>query len=153
MAPLFQSTPPWRGRQSRRAMPLPDHGFQSTPPWRGRRSSLRPSVVWWRTGFNPRPRGGGDTIICLDTHGLAACFNPRPRGGGDARLMASWQPVWSFNPRPRGGGDKRSLASVGRIPVFQSTPPWRGRLSNSPEREPLIQVSIHAPVEGATHPL
>jgi len=54
--------------------------FQSTPPRRGRLTS---SGLWISvTGFNPRPRAGGDTLrvfMLYITHG----FNPRPRAGGD----------------------------------------------------------------------
>ena len=38
--------------------------------------------------FNPRPRAGGDALLCSETAD-AECFNPRPRAGGDDRIGPS----------------------------------------------------------------
>ncbi len=78
---MFQSTPPWRGRQVKFLTKLMLAKFQSTPPWRGRRES----PDRWYQNF-----------------------------------------------------------------TFQSTPPWRGRRGWLYCRHRGCQVSIHAPVEGAT---
>ncbi len=59
--------------------------FQSTPPCGGRRRGM--FACYAATGFNPRPRAGGDVVVCRlsPTRGR---FNPRPRAGGD---MPFWQ--------------------------------------------------------------
>ena len=103
--------------------------FQSTPPRRGRRA------IWARrtsaTYFNPRPRAGGDRYTAsLSTR--TCHFNPRPRAGGDCKLFlclrngAKFQSTpprrgrrcltcwrrwrqWNFNPRPCAGGDRLHL--------------------------------------------
>ena len=55
--------------------------FQSTPPHGGRLLGTEVAGVDG-TGFNPRPRMGGDIIKILATP-FFPCFNPRPRMGGD----------------------------------------------------------------------
>ena len=54
-------------------------------------------------------------------------FNPRPRAGGDTHEATIVRERASFNPRPRAGGD----------PIVAA-------------RYSCTQVSIHAPVRGAT---
>jgi len=99
--------------------------FQSTPPRRGRPySSVMGAYI---TGFNPRPRAGGDRGR-----------DPRPPGAG------------CFNPRPRAGGDHLAPHLDVRLDMFQSTPPRRGRLKAHHSLPVPIGVSIHAPAQGAT---
>ena len=77
----FQSTPPRGGR------PAPWPGFPGGDhvsihaPARGATSASR-SISRVASGFNPRPRAGGDAG---HPNGpcRALCFNPRPRAGGD----------------------------------------------------------------------
>ena len=79
-----------------------------------------------RSGFNPRPRTGGDRAQAQFVHDPdvsirapargatrtqdagppgRSCFNPRPRTGGDHNGDAAHAPGEGFNPRPRTGGD------------------------------------------------
>ncbi len=78
------------------------------------------------TCFNPRPRAGGDRYRVASEFGLQG-FNPRPRAGGDGERRVRGEGVRGFNPRPRAGGDDE--IGVG---------------------EEEWEVSIHAPVRGAT---
>jgi len=58
--------------------------------------------------------------------------------------------VGGFNPRPHGGGDILLISLTVLQPVFQSTPPRRGRHHRTRSIEVVAEVSIHAPTEGAT---
>ena len=53
-----------------------------------------------------------------------------------------------FNPRPPRGGRLRPTSSVGRIRVFQSTPPARGATLLPVQFVHQPHISIHAPREG-----
>ncbi len=61
-----------------------------------------------------------------------------------------FRPPSSFNPRPRAGGDVTYAVGDYAIYGFQSTPPCGGRLHIGPETTYEVEVSIHAPVRGAT---
>ena len=101
--------------------------FQSTPPHGGRPRNA-PHHLLAPTGFNPRPRTGGDWAVEQQDISISPCFNPRPRTGGDmGTRRLSWRSV-RFNPRPRTGGDVMSL--------------YGGWIDK--------RVSIHAPARGAT---
>ena len=99
--------------------------FQSTPPRGGRRRSP------------PRP-------------GHPSGFNPRPRAGGDHGDQAQHSAHHGFNPRPRAGGDCGSLGAYGGVVMFQSTPPRGGRPIHWATHARPVRVSIHAPARGAT---
>ncbi len=126
-AALFQSTPPRRGRHGGLLICKACPWFQSTPPRRGRR--IQKANAATGTGFNPRPREGGDTKKS-PCRLRVPCFNPRPREGGDntprtATVTMKFQSTpprrgrqgalnhasncASFNPRPREGGDGHSV--------------------------------------------
>ncbi len=92
---------------------------------------------------------GGDSIGRLYKP-LPRCFNPRPRMGGDCEINESILIIMCFNPRPRMGGDSRSAVANNVLCVFQSTPPYGGRRLRFCSPCPRCQVSIHAPVWGAT---
>ena len=98
-------------------------------------------------------------------------FNPRPRGGGDTIYRQQITRILSFNPRPRGGGDFLVHPAFGVHKVFQSTPPRGGRhryviatcfsICFNPRPRGggddlqigdwfILEVSIHAPAGGAT---
>ena len=77
--------------------------------------------------FDPRPREGGDSnsYELLDNFGS---FDPRPREGGDTGRAGPSTSARCFDPRPREGGDaQQGIADSGRG-----------------------DVSIRAPVKGAT---
>lgn len=56
----------------------------------------------------------------------------------------------SLNPRPRAGGDGISFRPCNDHLLFQSTPPRRGRLPSGGVAAGPVEVSIHAPAQGAT---
>ena len=101
------------------------------------------------SGFNPRPRAGGDGAeleVLYNVHAVsihapaqgATIFSPKderwimfqstPPRRGRLELKTGGTNGDSFNPRPRAGGDGRG-----------ETKYW-----------PAIKVSIHAPAQGAT---
>ena len=71
-----------------------------------------------------------------------------PREGGDIAATACACRSVNFNPRPPRGGRLRPTSSVGRIRVFQSTPPARGATESYRLMYRGLQISIHAPREG-----
>ncbi len=56
--------------------------FRSTPPRRGRRKVFDRPTRWTLTGFDPRPREGGDLGVSARMFPRRG-FDPRPREGGD----------------------------------------------------------------------
>ncbi len=100
------------------------------------------------TGFNPRPRVGGDTT-CLVSRLQGVSFNPRPRVGGDEFAPDIATPMPSFNPRPRVGGDQYIFNGGKCKGVSTHAPAWGATV---PELVcPLdLPVSTHAPAWGAT---
>ena len=94
------------------------------PAWGATRN--RPLYERALSGFNPRPRVGGDMLGTSSLRDII-CFNPRPRVGGDILQAQRGISVMSFNPRPRVGGDDTPK-------VVSDT----------------LNVSIHAPAWGAT---
>ena len=143
----FQSTPPCKGRRyllfysaplyyisihapvqgatrtAGRSSAAPP--FQSTPPCKGRLATASDDKSFI-LDFNPRPRARGD-FPRKTLQGGRVDFNPRPRARGDLLVLRSGVRVRDFNPRPRARGDLRRRN--------------RRRRNN---------ISIHAPVQGAT---
>ena len=70
----------------------------------------------------------GATILQIFTIIHLTNFNPRTREGCDYDKHISWYYTWHFNPRTREGCDKQMLFAL----------------------KDDIQISIHAPVKGAT---
>ena len=121
--------------------------FQSSPPWEGRRAALMvnaaveqvsilapvggatrsPSMRLRLTrGFNPRPRGRGDSATPVGQRQRLR-FNPRPRGRGDlSPRRSARRRGWCFNPRPRGRGDVVEAAVDRRANGFNPRPRGRG---------------------------
>ena len=144
--------------------------FQSTPPWR-ERPQLHVLCDFPITDFNPRPREGSDRIYFVNAYVSSefqstppwrerlltltialklANFNPRPREGSDVSIYPELTEYPYFNPRPREGSDIGDTIRVVRHDKFQSTPPWRERRHWSTEESTRSNISIHAPVKGAT---
>ncbi len=134
---------------------------------------MHPIRHWPRSGFNPRPRAGGDDdyIGRLDLvsdvsihapargathrrHGLARlamCFNPRPRAGGDRMRHASARlRTGCFNPRPRAGGDVHIELAGTANSCFNPRPRAGGDRVSAHRSCSRCTVSIHAPARGAT---
>ena len=169
---LFQSTRPCGARRRANVSRASCKMFQSTRPCGARHVLL--SIVWSvPSGFNPRARVGRDAQG-LRSRPAGASFNPRARVGRDAALsggagegsdVSIHAPVWGATARD-------SVISVPRG-AFQSTRPCGARHRQSAARNPrlscfnprarvgrdqrcmsaarkLDEVSIHAPVWGAT---
>ena len=79
---MFQSTPPRGGRPvwSDDSTPIPTVSIHA-PAWGATRRVLRRRQL--ASGFNPRPRVGGDAVVGCSRE-LSTSFNPRPRVGGDS---------------------------------------------------------------------
>ena len=167
---MFQSTPPRGGRLCSLTKHSAGLKVSIHAPARGAtfsQASIR-SII---SGFNPRPRAGGD-VMPSNTKDKRTCFNPRPRARGDIerllrkRFQTRFQStpprgrrragIWcktvglSFNPRPRAGGDKPARNRGDRRDCFNPRPRAGGDV---PPRRNIAfpaRVSIHAPARGAT---
>jgi len=106
------------------------------------------------TGFNPRPREGGDVDSLRDQLSAQKFQSTPPRGGrpgtcsrgpasspvsihAPARgatliLRSESLTIRRFNPRPREGGDELVRKEIMYPYMFQSTPPRGGRRSQMP---------------------
>ena len=102
---IFQSTPSWRGRPIWCIFFTKDKKFQSTPSWRGR---LDISCYIFRCSQ-------------ISIHALVK----RATKAVWLRLRTDFY----FNPRPREEGDKPLSFIRSNSLIFQSTPSWRGRLT------------------------
>ncbi len=122
----FQSTPP-RGGRLDRSLHVLARGEVSihAPAWGATSTDTAPSAR--RSGFNPRPRVGGD-LATRRRNRLIRMFQSTP---------------------PRGGRPNLPIEVTGDD-VFQSTPPRGGRRAGVPELRGFAEVSIHAPAWGAT---
>ena len=80
---MFQSTPPRGGRPTAdRILRCVDMQFQSTPP-RGGRPTLGPDCAEHRRVVSIHAPARGATAIRLRSRSVTSGFNPRPRAGGD----------------------------------------------------------------------
>ena len=114
----------------------------------GRDQPIRATGV--TTGsFNPRARVGRDLIRAIIPCSRR-CFNPRARVGRDSSVNSETRMDSRFNPRARVGRDLPLSADVVRVNWFQSTRPCGARQRSLDLRFGGRQVSIHAPVWGAT---
>ena len=104
-----------------------------------------------RNCFNPRARTGRDVDASPCARDRESCFNPRARTGRDDYACTSGIPRRSFNPRARTGRDSRTCKRDA-LRVFQSTRPYGARPAASMPSDMPDDVSIHAPVRGATRP-
>ena len=57
------------------------------------------------SGFNPRPRAGGDGKQRRSTIAATTFQSTPPRGGRRGKLLGHASDIRGFNPRPRAGGD------------------------------------------------
>ena len=99
--------------------------FQSTPPYEGR-PLIGALFIVGGYGFNPRPRTRGDDNKPHIIHSSKVSIHAPVRGATPA------------TPCPAD------------ISMFQSTPPYEGRLRFAIACARISCVSIHAPVRGAT---
>ena len=100
--------------------------------------------------FNPRPPARSDHRSAPGRR-PAWCFNPRPPARSDIledhldHLL-----LGGFNPRPPARSDEKKFRDKVHYLKFQSTPPCEERHRPQPCPNRLTEVSIHAPLRGAT---
>ena len=147
---VFQSAPPCGGRP-RQTVPQdrPWEGFQSAPPCGGRPARIIHEGLPIAEVSIRAPVRGATPRYPRDGQAPSLCFNPRPRAGGDTRAPVRHAEPTSFNPRPRAGGDLNPVTTPAAL-MFQSAPPCGGRLSSRRYATYESNVSIRAPVRGAT---
>ncbi|EPR34049.1 hypothetical protein dsat_2918 [Alkalidesulfovibrio alkalitolerans DSM 16529] len=167
-ATTFQSTPPCGGRQDAFATARAWKRFNPRPRAGGDKTHLLPLALGNVSIHAPvrgatRPgrvgRDGRDVSIHAPVRGATGTIDDRawsimfqstpPCGGrrGYARQTLTYN---GFNPRPRAGGDAPRPRCCSRLMRFQSTPPCGGRPPHPPNPNRPGEVSIHAPVRGAT---
>ena len=96
------------------------------------------------------PRNGSGDDVLTRIARRTTGFDPRPREGGDIPIGVAAKVYEGFDPRPREGGDAIYIVAVTMIPEFRSTPP-RGRRRGPPIVDARREdVSIHAPAREAT---
>ena len=146
----FQSTPLCEGRRSTRTIPPASTTFQSTPLCEGRRQANRRH----RRGdpcFNPRPSARGDVAAFAQSAEVGVSIHAPLRGATwpttDARESST-----CFNPRPSARGDLMFDRRITEAHQFQSTPLCEGRHWLAGTDRLDCEVSIHAPLRGATGP-
>src|SRR5689334_4714190 len=90
-------------------------------------TTISSRFVFIASGFNPRPRTGGDDTIPPEELAAAAVSIHAPARGATHFKINLEAPYDGFNPRPRTGGDQSSPPRPHRRCWFQSTPPHGGR--------------------------
>ena len=99
--------------------------------------------------FNPRSREGSDgspTTTCAPR----TCFNPRSREGSDPTLAVRMASHISFNPRSREGSDGLAAPAWAEDGDVSIHAPVKGATASRHDTRSTGRVSIHAPVKGAT---
>ena len=125
----FQSTPPHGGRPPVVLVPLVAFYVSIHAPARGATDWQR-CVKTYDSGFNPRPRTGGDLPLCQGHRHRRSVSIHAPARGATPRYSQTFDSSRCFNPRPRTGGDRDITIKrvAGRRFWFQSTPPHGGVL-------------------------
>ena len=123
-------------------------GFQSTRPCGAR---LRGQILRhpMPPSFNPRARAGRDIWGANFLQPLC-CFNPRARAGRDLSTIEMVSLCARFNPRARAGRDQLDAGGGELLVEVSIHAPVRGATGRRQLRRLTISVSIHAPVRGAT---
>ena len=146
---IFQSTHPWRVRLFYSYLSLVlNIVFQSTHPWRVRLICIKMEVVSF-SNFNPRTREGCDKIVRFF---LSASFisihapvkGATKKGKEVVDFEVEFQSTHPWRVR------QTESAAIHASSRFQSTHPWRVRPSWIKDKALEKQISIHAPVKGAT---
>ena len=122
--------------------------FQSTPP-RGGRQYKRGLVPIDRKVSIHAPARGATSLHVVNSYHCSTGFNPRPRAGGDiTRRERSKAERVSIHAPARGA----TRFGINRFDnsLFQSTPPRGGRRQVRLATTSVTSVSIHAPARGAT---
>ena len=169
---MFQSTPLCEGRPVVEAVSAEEQKVSIHAPVRGATRHVR-QLLTRIICFNPRPCARGDnfpiafnavtilfqsTPLCEGRRLPGAACNYRqevsihaPVRGATRAQHGNASDITRFNPRPCARGDPSILSGLTYFTRFQSTPLCEGR----PRAGSLItinqEVSIHAPVRGATY--
>jgi len=101
--------------------------------------------------FNPRAHAGRDPPRRFQPDS-ERCFNPRAHAGRDIGLAVILYRHIGFNPRAHAGRDSGRADSKPDPAGFQSTRPCGARLDTLFAIYGDNDVSIHAPMRGATIP-
>ena len=147
---------PRTGGDSGTQLEVRRHRVSIRAPARGATARVVPRA-YAGISFSIRAPARGATKLSSTSHWSSSGtgFNPRPRTGGDSR---SWRPrrtqaIFSFNPRPRTGGDRRPSGVRVRgheVPGFNPRPRTGGDWPLALIRLVIPSVSIRAPARGAT---
>ena len=123
--------------------------FQSTPLCEGRLQAAADAVASSGVSIHA-PVRGATSVTC---YYLVTCsrFNPRPCARGDIWLWAVLPLLSLFQSTPLCEGRPPRLITSTSLPLFQSTPLCEGRPGSNIVINPATDVSIHAPVRGATN--
>ena len=144
---LFQSTPLYEGRLALLGADIPEVKFQSTPLYEGRPpSASTPSrpYLFQSTPLYEGRRGESNRPQHFKR------FQSTPLYEGRRQTGSSSVSTHGFNPRPCTRGDLGGSETAGYSMAFQSTPLYEGRHGKRAYIRCPAEVSIHAPVRGAT---
>ena len=146
----FQFTPPRRGRPEQSWHTSASAGFNSRPREGGRRWPWERIHIGIVFQFTPPRRGrphGTDHFSELPFVSIH-CSLPR-EGGRHGLLIIHGSHLFVSIHAPAKGGDRERPYHPLLTPLFQFTPPRRGRPTQA-SRLMQENVSIHAPAKGAT---
>ena len=139
-----------RSREGSDVRPLFDglvHGISIHAPVKGA-TGLLTDRHYGAGNFNPRSREGSDIFDGTGTN-LSMDFNPRSREGSDWIRPGIRRGLGYFNPRSREGSDRRRRRRLPKADVSIHAPVKGATHTISMPRH-VKQISIHAPVKGAT---
>ena len=122
--------------------------FQSAPPCGGRPTG---PIKAFRTEVSIRAPVRGATPLPRSGH-QGRTFQSAPPCGGRLTMLGVGPPGTSFNPRPRAGGDSWPRSPSGRGCRGFNPRPRAGGDAALRARPHIHDVSIRAPVRGATLP-
>ena len=146
--PVSIRAPGWGATPGCGSCPSPTSGFNPRPRVGG--DDWGPASSLAVSRFQSAPPGGGRRGGVRVMRGGGRCFNPRPRVGGDTTVSMPPVPRTRFNPRPRVGGDMNPAERFMQAFPFQSAPPGGGRRWAMSAPPSTSWVSIRAPGWGAT---
>ena len=122
----FQSTPPYKGRQGTSISIAVINRFQSTPPYKGRLHRHLIDGGFCVVSIHAPVQGATRKLTVCQLH--KECFNPRPRTRGDVVFNERKNNSRVSIHAPVQGATERISKHLG-LYEFQSTPPYKGRLT------------------------
>ena len=146
--PVFQSTHPCGVRLSNRLDPAGAVQVSIHAPLRGAtHDGVHQARYDWRVSIHAPLRGATARAVCCST--APAFQSTHPCGVRRIRRAIAGACV-GFNPRTPAGCDKGAARRVAELPEFQSTHPCGVRQKHIVMVFHAVEVSIHAPLRGAT---